>query len=78
MALSVIEKMGGLDILINTAGLIFDGDLETTFPQDYDYLVDINVRCPFHMTLLFQKYLQMSKGCIVNVSSSNGSRPQTG
>ena len=32
MALSVIEKMGGLDILINAAGLIFDGDLETTFP----------------------------------------------
>lgn len=64
MALSVIEKMGGLDILVNAAGnklkflilypgLIFDGDLETTFPQDYDYLVDLNVRCPFHMTLLF-------------------------
>lgn len=53
MALSVIEKMGGIDIVINAAGLIFDGDLETTFPQDYDYLVDINVRCPFHMTLLF-------------------------
>lgn len=47
MALSVIEKMGGLDILINCAGtyvhykqeiiyfsigLIFDGDLESTFP----------------------------------------------
>lgn len=43
MALSVIEKLGGLDILINCAGiivevliliigLIFDGDIESTFP----------------------------------------------
>lgn len=41
MALSVIEKMGGLDMLINCAGkfkkfkslgLIFDGDIESTFP----------------------------------------------
>jgi NAD(P)-dependent dehydrogenase (short-subunit alcohol dehydrogenase family) len=32
MALSVIEKLGGLDILINAAGLIFDGDISSTFP----------------------------------------------
>ena len=41
MALSVIEKLGGLDILINAAGIykdlifvgvIFDGDIESTFP----------------------------------------------
>lgn len=70
MALSVIEKLGGLDILINCAGLIFDGDLESTFPQDYDYLMDINLRCPFHMSLIFHRYLETSKGCIVNVSCS--------
>jgi NADP-dependent 3-hydroxy acid dehydrogenase YdfG len=32
MALAVIEKLGGLDILINAAGLIFDGDVLSTFP----------------------------------------------
>jgi hypothetical protein len=32
MALAVIEKLGGLDILINAAGLIFDGDILSTFP----------------------------------------------
>jgi NAD(P)-dependent dehydrogenase (short-subunit alcohol dehydrogenase family) len=40
MALTVVEKLGGLDILINCAGknkvsplgLIFDGDVESTFP----------------------------------------------
>lgn len=78
MALSVIEKLGGLDILINAAGLIFDGDILSTFPQDYDYLMDINLRCAFHMTLIFNKYLEMSKGCVVNVSCALGSRPNAG
>jgi NAD(P)-dependent dehydrogenase (short-subunit alcohol dehydrogenase family) len=78
MALSVIEKLGGLDILINAAGLIFDGDILSTFPQDYDYLMDINLRCAFHMTLIFQKYLELSRGCIINVSCSLGTRPNAG
>ena len=78
MAFSVIEKMGGLDILINAAGVIFEGDIMTTFPQDYDYLMDINLRCSFHMTLIFNKYLEMSKGVIINVSCSLGTRPNAG
>jgi hypothetical protein len=32
MALAVVEKLGGLDILINAAGVLFDGDLQHTFP----------------------------------------------
>lgn len=78
MAISVIEKLGGLDILINAAGLIFDGDILSTFPQDYDYLMDINLRCAFHMALIFNKYLELSRGCIVNVSCALGTRPNAG
>jgi len=59
-------------------GIIFDGDMESTYPQDYDYLVDINLRCAFHMTLLFQKYLEKTKGVIINVSCPMGHRPQSG
>ncbi len=46
----IIEKWFGIDILINCAGVIFAGDLENTYPQDYDYMVDINVRTPFLLT----------------------------
>ena len=30
------------------------------------------------MTLIFHKYLEISKGCIVNVSCTSGSRPNAG
>ena len=32
------EYQPKLDILINCAAVIFAGDMETTFPQDFDFL----------------------------------------
>jgi NAD(P)-dependent dehydrogenase (short-subunit alcohol dehydrogenase family) len=74
---SVIEILGGIDIMINCAGVLFDGDLEKTFPQDYDYTVDVNLRSVFAMLLHFKQYL--AKGAsVINVSCLAASRPQTG
>jgi NAD(P)-dependent dehydrogenase (short-subunit alcohol dehydrogenase family) len=77
-----MNHLGGektsLDILINCAGVIFDGDVENTFPQDYDYIVDLNLRAAFHITSLLTQFLEKSRGCVVNVSSCFGSRPQMG
>ena len=73
-----MEKLGGLDVLINCAGALFDGDIESTFPQDFDYLVDLNLRCPFHLMNLFAPYLEQSRGCVVNVSCAMGHRPTQG
>ena len=72
---AIIEKFGGLDILINAAGCIFDGDIENTYPQDYDYIMDLNLRAAFHFTTLFDQFLEKSKGCIVSISCTMGTRP---
>ena len=78
MVTGVIEKFGGLDILVNCAGVIFEGDVETTFPQDFDYMMDLNLRLPFHLSNLFFPYLEKSSGCIVNVGCMMGHIPQQG
>ena len=75
---SVVEALGGLDILINAAGLIFENDLETTYPQDHDYLIDLNLRAVFHITSMCSTFLARSKGCVVNFSAEWGNRPQQG
>ena len=75
---SVVEALGGLDILINAAGLIFENDLEGTFPQDHDYLIDLNLRAVFHICSMCSTFLIKSKGCIVNFSAEWGNRPQQG
>jgi NAD(P)-dependent dehydrogenase (short-subunit alcohol dehydrogenase family) len=74
---SAIEFLGKIDIFINCAGVMFDGDLEKTFPQDYDYTLDVNVRSIFAMFLHFRKFF--NKGCsIVNVSCLYGTKPFPG
>lgn len=72
------ERFGGLDILINCAGAILPGDVETTFPQDYDYIMDLNLRAPYLLTLFCKVFLKKSRGCIVNISCTRGSRPEPG
>ena len=82
MCAAVMQHLGGdktsLDVIVNAAGAIFDGDTENTFPQDYDYVVDLNLRSIFHMTTLLNGFLEKAHGCIVNVGSCFGNRPQTG
>lgn len=78
MKLAVVEKFGRADILINCAGVIFPGDLQTSFPQDFDYLTDVHVRTPWILTQLFLDMLKKARGCIVNVSCDKGSRPEPG
>ena len=50
---NAMESQPKLDILINCAGVIFAGDLDNTFPQDHDYLMDVNLRAPFVLTNFF-------------------------
>lgn len=38
------------------------------WPQDYDYLMDINIRSSVQLIQLFRPYIIESKGSIVNVS----------
>ena len=78
LRLAVAEKFGRLDILINCAGIIFAGDLITTYPQDYDYMVDVHMRTPFILSQLFCEFMKQSQGCIINVSCDKGSRPEPG
>lgn len=74
---SAIEVLGGIDCIINCAGIMFDGDLEKTFPQDYDYTIDINLRSLFVLLKCLDKFIL--PGCsVINVSCFYGNRPISG
>ena len=76
MCVALVEYFQGLDILINAAGVVFEGDLVSLFPQDYDYVMEINLRAVFHLTQLLCGVLSQNEGCIVNVGCSFGKKPQ--
>ena len=70
----VIRDFGGVDILINSAGIIDKGTIENTTLPAYDLMMNINVRSIFHLMQLTLPSLIERKGNVVNVSSVTGLR----
>ena len=71
---ATIDKFGGIDILVNAAGIIASGTIENTSLEDWDYMMDINLRSVFHLMQLCLPSLIEREGNIVNVSSVTGLR----
>jgi NAD(P)-dependent dehydrogenase (short-subunit alcohol dehydrogenase family) len=71
---NVLKDFGGIDVLVNAAGIIASGTIENTTLADYDLMMNINVRSPFQLTQLALPSIIERKGNIVNVSSVTGLR----
>ena len=69
-----LEDFGGVDILVNAAGIIANGTIENTSLADYDLMMNINVRSVLQLTQLVLPSIIERKGNIVNVSSVTGLR----
>lgn len=65
-----INITGGVDILINNAGIAHSQPMESTPMEVYDKVMAINARVPYILTQLALPYLKKSKrASIINISS---------
>jgi NAD(P)-dependent dehydrogenase (short-subunit alcohol dehydrogenase family) len=71
---AALDHWGGLTTVVNAAGIIGSGSVETTTDEQWDTMMDINVRAPFRLMRAASGALAESKGSIVNVSSVTGLR----
>jgi NAD(P)-dependent dehydrogenase (short-subunit alcohol dehydrogenase family) len=69
-----VEKFGALDILVNAAGHISNGTIETTRMADWDAMMNVNLRAIFNLMQHSVPHLEARRGNIVNVSSVTGLR----
>lgn len=69
-----VETFGQIDVLVNSAGIIKSGTIENTTLDDWDKMMNINVRSVFNLTQRCIPHLIATKGNIVNVSSVAGTR----
>ena len=72
------EAFGGLTTVVNAAGIIGSGTIETTSDEQWDRMLDVNVRAPFRLMRAAAPALAQARGSVVNVSSVNGLRSFAG
>ena len=69
----IAAELGEPTVLVNNAGITRDAMLFKMTDEDWDRVIDVNLRGPFLMTRAVQKYMTGQKwGRIVNISSSSG------
>ena len=70
---AVKADLGKVDILVNNAGVTRDGLMLTMKDEDYDAVLDINLKGAFHMArACYRDFMRKKYGKIINISSIAG------
>jgi 3-oxoacyl-[acyl-carrier protein] reductase len=74
-----IDRYGTVDILVNNAGIVRSGPLESLSEEDWDKVINVNLRgtflcCKYAAQIMIPK----RKGAIVNITSISGHDPYPG
>ena len=64
-----VRFLGGVDVLVNSAGITMNRLIEKTTVEQFDLLYAVNVRAPYVLCQTLVTELAASRGAIVNVSS---------
>jgi len=69
------QKIKSLDLLVNNASVFYPTSTENSTIEDWDKIININLRAPFFITTGLSKVLATSQGSIVNIIDIHSDRP---
>ena len=69
LANQAVEFLGGLDMLINNAGITMNLPFEDVTPEQFDTLYNVNIRAQFFLTQATLRQLIESQGIVINLTS---------
>jgi len=72
LAKEVVDFLGGLDVLINNAGITMNMPFEDVTPEQFDTLYHVNIRAQFFLTQALVPALEkQGKGIVINLTSNH-------
>lgn len=75
----VVKEFGTIDILINNAGITKDNLLMRISEEDFDKVIEVNLKSVFNMTKAVQRTMLKNRaGSIINMSSVVGVKGNAG
>ncbi|NJX15128.1 3-oxoacyl-[acyl-carrier-protein] reductase [Tamlana crocina] len=79
LADDVVKEFGSIDVLVNNAGITKDNLLMRISEEDFDTVIEVNLKSVFNMTKAVQRtMLKQRKGSIINMSSVVGVKGNAG
>jgi 3-oxoacyl-[acyl-carrier protein] reductase len=78
-AAEVLKEFGSIDVLINNAGITKDNLLMRMSEEDFDKVIEINLKSVFNLTkAVIRPMMKQRKGSIINMSSVVGVKGNAG
>ena len=71
----VADAFGGLDVLVNSAAVMHRIPFEETTVEQYDTIMDLNLRAYFFVTQGAAPFLRARQGKVVNIADLGGLEP---
>ncbi len=72
---SLIEKTKRLDVLVNNASTFYPTPIEKITLEDWENLFGTNLKAPLFLSKYAAKYLQQSRGTIINIIDIHSKKP---
>ena len=69
------QTIKSLDLLVNNASVFYPTLTENSTIEDWDKIININLRAPFFLSTELSKVLSISRGSIVNIIDIHSDRP---
>ena len=73
--IKLTQTIKSLDQLVNNASVFYPTSTENSTIEDWDKIININLKAPFFITTGLSKVLETSQGSIVNIIDIHSDRP---
>ena len=72
---SIVNSIDSLDLLVNNASVFYPKSVDNSEIDDWNDVINVNLRAPFFLSKGLSKKLSISSGSIINIIDIHADRP---